>query len=938
MSLWISRVKVLRFGAFQDRSLPDFQPGLNLLYGPNESGKTTLMMFLRGMFFGFEGRGRASAFIPLDGAEAGGSLALRDGQGQEWLLERWGRGRKARITVSGPAGVMSGEGACQNLIQQVNRSVYENVFAFGLDELASLESLNQQGVKELLYSASLGLGQVSLAAVEKELKEESKKLFHPDRRAKSEIRLILAELDKVRQELHRLEQQPQEYQELRQELDRVLQDIADLEGQSRQIEGELLWLKKLSQAWPVWESWHLTRAELDALPPVEGFPEDGLGRWENLKSQSDRVEEQLGELRAELAQAEAGAGAQTPDQGLLEVGSALMSLWEERVLWEERRSQQERLEKEVAARQARLTEALAQLGLGWGEDRLADFHLSLSRRYEVQNWRQRGEEARQRCRQGEEAREDCRRTLEEKEGACERARISGSASEGGWAFRWGFWILGALLALAGLGGYLGGYKQLAGILGMGGGMALLAALAILLYLSTVRRQRQQDLEEERQRAVTALDQAQAALEVSRARLAQLQEEWGAWLKEAGLPPELPPEAVLDLFSGVEKAQELLQQYREGQRVCQDLEEELADFGRRLGEILRRLARPPASREEVNATLIRLKQELGEARQAQEEKQRWLEKAASLKNDLAKWQGVGDRLREERQNLLAAAGVEGEEAFRQRAELYQRRQELGQRGRELTVQLGLVAGGEGELTRLKEDLAQTTRGDLQTQLGQAQASLGELAGQLARLREEKGKLADRRQKLERAEELSQALLREQTLATRLREAARRWTVGTLAGYFLEQGRRRFEAEYQPQVFQQAGHYFALLTKGAYLKVMTHLEGEKFFVVNRQGQHTPVERLSRGTVEQLYLALRFALIQAYSQSGRNLPLILDDILVNFDPQRARQAVRLFQEMSRSHQVLLFTCHPHLVNLVKDVLGPEAPDPIDLEAGEDQGAPLT
>ena len=78
----------------------------------------------------------------------------------------------------------------------------------------------------------------------------------------------------------------------------------------------------------------------------------------------------------------------------------------------------------------------------------------------------------------------------------------------------------------------------------------------------------------------------------------------------------------------------------------------------------------------------------------------------------------------------------------------------------------------------------------------------------------------------------------------------------------------------------------------------------------------------------LALRFALIQEYSQEGRSLPLILDDILVNFDQPRARQAIRLFQEMSASHQLLLFTCHPHVLNLIQETLGPSAPTPVMLE----------
>ena len=183
-------------------------------------------------------------------------------------------------------------------------------------------------------------------------------------------------------------------------------------------------------------------------------------------------------------------------------------------------------------------------------------------------------------------------------------------------------------------------------------------------------------------------------------------------------------------------------------------------------------------------------------------------------------------------------------------------------------------------------------------------------------------------LERTEELGQALLAEQTLAARLQELSQRWTVLALSRYFLEQGRRRFESASQPLVLKEASRFFAELTEGRYTRVMAPLEDENLLVINRQDQHVPVERLSRGTVEQLYLALRLALVQAYHQKGVNLPLVLDDTLVNFDHRRARQAVRLLQEMSATHQLLLFTCHPHIVTLVSETLGPAAPPTINLE----------
>jgi hypothetical protein len=71
------------------------------------------------------------------------------------------------------------------------------------------------------------------------------------------------------------------------------------------------------------------------------------------------------------------------------------------------------------------------------------------------------------------------------------------------------------------------------------------------------------------------------------------------------------------------------------------------------------------------------------------------------------------------------------------------------------------------------------------------------------------------------------------------------------------------------------------------------------------------LSRGTRESVLLALRLALAEDYARRGAKLPLVWDDVLVNLDAQRVQAAVQLLKEFSAAgHQVLLLTCHEHIV----------------------------
>jgi hypothetical protein len=85
----------------------------------------------------------------------------------------------------------------------------------------------------------------------------------------------------------------------------------------------------------------------------------------------------------------------------------------------------------------------------------------------------------------------------------------------------------------------------------------------------------------------------------------------------------------------------------------------------------------------------------------------------------------------------------------------------------------------------------------------------------------------------------------------------------------------------------------------------------------GQTLAVELLSRGAREQLFLSLRLALVAMFARRGATLPLVLDDILVNFDTRRARAAAVVLRDFAaQGHQLLVFTCHEHILKLFRSI----------------------
>ena len=71
---------------------------------------------------------------------------------------------------------------------------------------------------------------------------------------------------------------------------------------------------------------------------------------------------------------------------------------------------------------------------------------------------------------------------------------------------------------------------------------------------------------------------------------------------------------------------------------------------------------------------------------------------------------------------------------------------------------------------------------------------------------------------------------------------------------------------------------------------------------------------GTCQQLYLALRIALLVTADNVGRAVPIIADDILVNFDSQRRAGAAKALAQLARHRQVILLTCHEEIVETMR------------------------
>ena len=160
--------------------------------------------------------------------------------------------------------------------------------------------------------------------------------------------------------------------------------------------------------------------------------------------------------------------------------------------------------------------------------------------------------------------------------------------------------------------------------------------------------------------------------------------------------------------------------------------------------------------------------------------------------------------------------------------------------------------------------------------------------------------------------------QECLATARAHAARhaRLQVGALV---LQRAVDTYRRKNESAILRRAESLFQRLTLGRYTDLRVEYEGGKAKLrAVRPGEEVDVARsLSDGTLDQLFLSLRLASIEQHLASQEAMPLVLDDIFINFDDDRTRAGIEVLAEFAQKTQVLLLTHHARTLELAKKTL---------------------
>lgn len=987
---------------------------LSVFYGPNEAGKTTLMQFVRSMFYGFTAQRRARYLPPLAGGSAGGRLSLVEND-RTFTLTRLADPAPnvpESLSVSDAQEVLPPEPTLKSLLGGVDEAIYTNIFAFGLKEIQELATLGDSQVADELYALALGLDRVSLVDVLNELEASRNRLLATDERP-SQITQLLSQRERLHIEIDELGHSTARYLSAVAQRERLSGEIASLEQELAQLEkhaAELALARSLGERWQ-------RRASIDGqlalLAGADTLPEQALARFEQLQA---RLTTCLGRLR----RVKRRRRRLRLEMNKLAINESLVR---HAMRWEALGEQQpwiQALQAEIAQLEERAFDLESQLEASGAPSKSAAAHKGQLSKHQFDELRSAARALRAARDEEREFATDTGSTTSGAEAARQIEAALGPAKDKGLtralaeagdlvsqlrkrvqlderidqmsrreadldeqsqqAFEnqmlptWALAGLGALFVLgcalvllfvaglvlpASLSGALGWPIGAVGVLAAGAAGAIKFAMdrSAVGQLDGCQQQIQ-NLKDQLKQARADRDQLDAQLPrgggplVSRLQtaeksLAQLEalvplearrealdrdaaqqaarieslvakrkaahKRWCRLLIEAGLPAKTRPRELKHLARGQAQRQGVYASLDEARQLLARRRAEHETIVARIRQLVAEAGLTPRSQQPLDQLRQGLA-ELAEHMKLQKQREGLSRRRARLRDKQEPLAALAKRLTSRRARLLRLSGAASEADFLRLAQSQAEAQRLRSERARLSQEINAAAAG-----RFSEE--QLAHWHTSQNLEQLEATIVEsrtaLHARLTAASEQRGALGQQINTLAEDRQLANKHLELGLVEQRLADALDRWRVLAVCNLFLSAVRDFYEREHQPEALREASAYLRRLTAGRYPRIWTPLGQHLLKVDDKHGHSLTVEVLSSGTREQLFLALRLALVNSYARRGIRLPLVLDDVLVNFDVGRAKAAAMVLRDFARhGQQVLVFTCHEHIARLFRQV----------------------
>ncbi|XXM73995.1 AAA family ATPase [Lysinibacillus sphaericus] len=951
---------------------------LQLFYGENEAGKSTIMSFIHSILFGFPTRQQSELrYEPKESTEYGGKILCASEKHGKVSIERIKGKAAGDVTVQFEDGTSGGEEALQDLLGSVDKTTYRNIFSFNLDGLQDIHKLKKEELNRYLFSAG-STGTDLLLQMEQHWQKEREQLFKRSGR-KPVINTKLGELKALEKNVGEAREKNKQYGPLQEEKQSLESAISLLEEEKEALLREKESLQVIEEQWEPLTEFVSTSTKLDAAEDVY-FPPQGAERLNALRAEWRQVSSHLETLDSKQRKlSEKLEGTQLSSRFISEK-QQVESLLAQQPVFMKWRDDLSGLHREIRALQSRIREAMRELDLNAAEKDISSINTGMlmgDRIEKVLREKTKGQDELEnllnQLQEEKEALYTIERKCDELEGllmaeeeyqALQRKVKQQSYSRVSQQQK--MWVENQLeegekevkekrkafsnqiLYSSIITLLLAGFSAWA-ILNASSmwtfSIMIIALLAINLWktrqyvneklnhLANLRRKvhefggsteimgvddtfetsekvirEQMEIRSEWKQRILQMEEQGAKIEKLKKQSESIQSRLNAEHQsiekvkaELYLPAEFPAEWLRDAFG---KLKELVNSHEKSQRLMEEekiLQEKIEDFSTRGEEWFIRHSITFTTVEEAFTKMKSLIQDIERNKLIREQIQGDLE---SLRLEREQSLSQVKKIDDEIHSLLEEAGCRDEEEFRA----------LSLQAEERKV---LLASYEGMKTRVNQQTLDIFTGfefkeDVTKRLNGLGQRINELIKEVSLCRKKQASVEHQINLLEEGTGYSRLLQELQDKKADLREYVMKWSKFTLARESLKKTIDHYQQTKMPNVIALAEKNFSVLTDGFYHTI--HVSDETIEVERKDGMRFQAVELSQGTKEQLYISIRFALVRSFRDIYK-LPLLIDDGAVNFDRDRTCAFAKLLRTMEKEHQIILFTCHPHIRNHFKE-----------------------
>ncbi|ECL1966114.1 AAA family ATPase [Listeria monocytogenes] len=890
----ITSIDIIGYGKWSDahfNNIANFQ----VFYGENEAGKSTIMAFIHSILFGFPTKQQSIPRMePKNGGPYGGRLTLEDTPLGKVIIERLKGKATGDVRIYYGDGQTAGEEKLPEIIGEIDRNTYEAIFSFDIHGLQNIHQWKKKEFERYLLATGTTGSDALLKAAEA-LQKKLDSLYKPSGRNP----LINQQLKKVKeaqQAFQNAKKQNAQYEQLINAKEQAIVRQTELQKEKTTMRVELDALATLVDLWPLYQEWKALSNKASETTEAT-FPPDGVIRLEHLNLREKEWQNQL--IQLEERQKNLISNNNYEHSAFFAENEAEVTyLIETYAAFGEREIQLKNLKQEIKFQQVDTKQPLRI----WSSE-LEQTMIDLKEK--EQSHKEQQHDIQLKLKFTNDSEEKLQKKIDQIEAemwdnktfqqAKEKLQDSPKTSKTKTMVSLGIFAVAFVLmivfqaiwsvALVFVSALIVGYAFITT-----GKSSPTNNEQILAFLEQKKiRQEWQQLLNEMDMVASQIAELRAAENKLSENIYQHTIELRHFFSDLGINSEPSSNWHYEL-SIYKKNSEKRQLAMELISKLEPLVEKQEAYRARLENL-----KLPIEYTDTEEKITFLRQGLLYYRNHLTENAKLAEKLeqVTMQLDLVKQDLL--LVKKEKADLLERANVSNEEDFRMAAMRVKEEQKWRER-------LVLI---EAQLEPEKREAL--NRYENQATIKEKELQLEESLRQIELEQEQlHASLAAQNHAIDKLEEggtfavLMQEFYSEKS---KLQQISAEWTETKLALQMLQNTMQQLQEGKLPKTLKLASEYFNHLTSGNYRKV--YLQDNRLQVESKDSIPFFPEELSQATKEQLYLAIRFALIDVIHKDFP-LPIIIDDGFVHFDSSRMGQMMQLLQKRKSENQVIFFTCH--------------------------------